>query len=204
MGQKRLRQRLSNRLGRDQIHAPAHSLKGVSRSLADSCYLRPGRKPGTNRRQTAYEELHGVGTGEEQPIEPFQMLDRLIERRVAGGLCELDGRNEDRLGSRCEELGGQFRRLPGRAGDKNTWRLDHGWVPISLQNTAHNRKRLSMEWRRQPEPHAVLRGKTTRTKGHGRFPARCAWEMQESQGSLGLTPAGSSSVYLSACVCFTG
>jgi hypothetical protein len=129
MGEQCGSQGLGDSLGGREVHAKTDSFDGTGSGWADRGHLQASRSflGATSGRSTrplqsieaAAKGFHGVGTGEEQPVEGIDAGERSIERSKAGGLNGLNGGDEDGLDPSRTEALGKFRDLMGSAGDEN-------------------------------------------------------------------------------------
>jgi hypothetical protein len=65
------------------------------------------------------EGFHGVGAGEKDPVEGVEAGERGVEGGEGGGVGQLDGGDEDGLGTEGAELVGERGGLVGGAGDED-------------------------------------------------------------------------------------
>ena len=67
--------------------------------------------------------MHGVGAGEEEPVEAADGGKGRVQRTPGTRGSELDGGDENGLGSLLLQQGGERRGLPARAGDEDATAL---------------------------------------------------------------------------------
>ena len=65
------------------------------------------------RGDAGHEGFHGIGAGEEQPIETWENRESLVEGSERGRGGGLDGGDENRLGAEGTEAVGEFGALVG-------------------------------------------------------------------------------------------
>jgi hypothetical protein len=117
VGDEGFGERFGDVLRGDEVDGEADSLHGLCGGGADD-----GDSLGDEGSIAALvKDFDGVGAGEEEPVEGFELGESGVERGVGCGGDDLDGGDEEGCGSEGFELGGEAGGLVAGSGDEDAF-----------------------------------------------------------------------------------